>query len=156
MRLILAVFLVLTAAAAQASDRYVQYYYPAISSEEVFDRIIIDVPPANKEVRVRFISAMTRSQLDAPETPRFVAFVKGAESDTLIMTALDDEIFKTLYRARAQMAQLTANMRGTEFFRNMNLDVVGTFYDMLQIMQFNELIITDGETWSHKVTFARN
>ena len=54
------------------------------------------------------------------------------------------------------MAQLTANMRGTEFFRNLNLEVVGTFYDMLQIMEFDELIITDGETWSHRVDFVRN
>lgn len=92
--------------AAPASERYVLYYYPQITSEEVSARAIIDVPPPNKEVRVRFISMLTQAQLDAPETPRFVVFAKGAESDTLIMTALDDEVFKTIYRARPDGADL--------------------------------------------------
>ncbi|MEM0948616.1 MAG: hypothetical protein AAGK37_14550 [Pseudomonadota bacterium] len=139
-----------------AAERYAGYYFPGITSEEVFDRTIIDVPPPSKEVRVRFVNTMTLSQLDAPEPPRFAIFAKGTNSDTLIMTALDDEIFKTLYRARAQMAQLTASMRQTDFFRELNLDVEGTFFDMLQIMKFDDLVVTDGETWSHRVDFVRN
>ena len=83
-------------------------------------------------------------------------FIKGGESDTLIIVALDDEIFETLYRARALLAQLTSNIRGTAFFRQQNLEVTGTFFDMLQLMRFKRLVISDGENWSHQVNFVRN
>jgi hypothetical protein len=32
---------------------------------------------------------------------------------------------------------------------------VATFFDLLQLMQFDELLITDGETWTHRVEFLR-
>lgn len=145
-----------TSGPGEAADRYAGYYFPEITSEEVFDRILVDVPAPAKEDRVRFIGAITKAQLEAPENPRFVIFPKGADSDTLIITALDDDVFKTLFRARAQMAQISANLRSSPFFRELNLDIEGTFFDMLQIMEFEALIVTDGETWSHRVNFVRN
>lgn len=142
-------------AASHADDKYVDYYYPAITSEETFSRVIANAPPSTAEIRVNFVTSITKAQLEAPESPRFVIFEKGADSQNIIIVALDDEVFKTLFRARALLAQVTSNMRGTEFFRQQNLHVEGTLYDMLMIMQFKTLVITDGETWSHKVTFDR-
>ncbi len=156
MRLVLATLIACTGYAAQAAERYVGYYFPEITSEEVFDRILIDGPPPSKAVRVRFISTLTQAQLDTMGAPRFVAFAKGEDSDVLIITATDDEVFKTLYRARAQMAQLTSDLRGTQLFREFNLEIAGTFFDILQIMEFDDLVVTDGETWSHRVDFVRN
>ena len=104
-------------------------------------------------MRIGFVNTVTKAQLEAPETPRFVMFAKGADARRLIMVALDDEVFKTLYRARAVMAQFTANLRGTEFFEQQGLTTAGTFYDMLQILDFESLTISDGETWSHRVYF---
>ena len=156
MRFIIAAILFAIAGAAAAQDKYIGYYYPDVMSEETFDRIIVNTPPANKAIRVGFVTAITKAQLDAPESPRFVLFTKGGESDQLIMVALDDEIFKTMYRARALFAQLTSNIRGTEFFRQQELEVAGTFFDMLQIMNFKSLVVTDGENWAHKVNFIRN
>ena len=143
------------AAPAAAEERYVGYYYPEVTSEEVFDRIIAAAPPATAEIRVGFVTAITKAQLAAPESPRFVLTEKGDKSERLIIIALDDEVFATLYRARAVLSQLTSNFRGTDFFRSQNLHVQGTFYDMLQIMQFESLVISDGENWSHEVTFKR-
>ena len=71
------------------------------------------------------------------------------------MTALDDDIFSTIYRARAIMAQLTVSVRQNGFFKQEELQYVATFYDLLQLMQFDELMITDGETWTHRVNFNR-
>ncbi|MEO0746454.1 MAG: hypothetical protein AAFY49_14005, partial [Pseudomonadota bacterium] len=67
----------------------------------------------------------------------------------------DDDVFSTIYRARAVMAQMTSNMRSNEFFRSQGLEYVATFYDLLQIMEFDTLVISDGETWSHQVNFFR-
>jgi len=140
-------------AASHSDDRYVDYYYPAVTSEETFSRVIANAPPSTAEIRTNFVTSITKAQLEAPESPRFVIFEKGKESKNLIIVALDDEVFKTLFRARALLAQVTSNMRGTAFFRQQNLHVEGTLYDMLMIMQFEDLVITDGETWAHKVTF---
>ena len=156
MRLLIAACLILFAGVATAQDKYVGYYYPEIGSEETFSRVITNAPQAGKNIRVNFVTTITKAQLEAPESPRFVLFTKGGESDTLIMIALDDEVFKTLYRARALMAQLTSNIRGTAFFRQQNLEVTGTFYDMLQLMSFKRLVISDGENWSHQVNFTKN
>ena len=139
-----------------AQDKYVGYYYPEITSTEVFDRVIRDAGASNKRVRVDFLTTLTTAQLAAPESPRFVFFAKGEASDQLILVALDDDVFKTLYRARAIMAQMTSNMRDSPFFVNQNLQFVATFYDLLQMLEFNSLVITDGDTWAHQVAFQRN
>jgi hypothetical protein len=101
------------------------------------------------------VNQITTSQLAAPESPRFVFFAKGDDASTLILTALDDDIFSTLYRARAIMAQLTVSVRKNGFFKDEDLKYLATFYDVLQLMQFEELLITDGETWTHRVTFNK-
>ncbi|WP_298843125.1 hypothetical protein [uncultured Roseobacter sp.] len=154
-RLIAALFAIVFAGAVSAEDRYVGYYYPEVTSEETFDRVIRASQGAGKAVRVDFVNVLTTAQLEAPESPRFVFFAKGEDAATLILTALDDDVFSTLYRARALMAQLTVSVRRGGFFRQEELQYVATFYDLLQLMQFDELLITDGETWTHRVTFSR-
>ena len=156
MRFLIAALCLALAGAAAAEDKYVGYYYPEVTSEESFSRQITDSPPADKRIRVSFVTAITKAQLEAPESPRFVMFSKGRDSDQLIMIALDDEIFKTRYRARALLAQLTSNIRGTAFFRQQDLETAGTFFDMLQMMRFKSLVISDGETWAHRVLFKRD
>ena len=154
-RLIALLTALLLTTAVAAEDRYVGYYYPEITSEETFDRVVRASQGAGKAVRVDFINIITTAQLEAPESPRFVFFAKGEDSATLILTALDDEVFSTLYRARAIMAQLTVSVRKGGFFREEELEYVATFYDLLQLMGFNELIITDGQDWAHRVNFVR-
>ena len=143
------------ATASLAEDRYVGYYYPEITSEETFDRVIRATGGAGKAVRIDFINVLTNAQLEAPESPRFVFFAKGSDSKTLILTALDDEVFKTIYRARAVLAQLTVSVRNGGFFREEDLQYVATFFDLLQMMQFDELVISDGGSWTHRVNFVR-
>ena len=154
-RLFAALFALVFAGAVAAEDRYVGYYYPEITSEETFDRVIRASQGAGKAVRVDFVNVLTTAQLEAPESPRFVFFAKGEDAATLILTGLDDEVFSSVYRARAILAQLTVSVRRGGFFRQEELQYVATFYDLLQLMQFDELLITDGESWTHRVTFSR-
>lgn len=147
--------LCMTALTAHAQERYEGYYYPEVTSQEQFSRVIRQGPASNKGVRVEFVTNLTAAQLAAPESPRFVFFAKGADARHLNIIALDDEVFSTIYRARAVMAQMTSNMRSNEFFRSQGLEYVATFYDLLQIMEFDTLVISDGETWSHQVNFFR-
>lgn len=148
MAAMLGLSLAATAALAQGREGY---YYPPVGSEEVFKREMIDGPPAGREVRVRFVTQVTKAQLAAPASPRFVIFEKGDQSQHMVIVALDDEVFRTLYRARAVLAQLTANTRGTEFFRETGLDTRATWFDLVKMLGFQDLVISDGATWSHRV-----
>lgn len=151
---IAAAFLVLMAAGvgtATANDKREGYYYPPVVSEEVFVRSLATPPPADRSVRTNFITEITKAQLAAPANPRFVMFAKGADAEHMIILALDDQIFRTLFRARAQLAQLTANARGTEFFRSSNLQFVATWFDLAKMLGFEDIVISDGDTWSHRI-----
>lgn len=154
-RLIVSIAFALTALAtgpATADDR-ADYYYPPVASSEVFDRTLTPTPPADRNVRIGFVTQVTQQQLQAAFPARYVLFAKGSDAQELIIMALDDEVFKTLFRARGVMAQLTAPTRTTQFFVENNLSGVATFYDMLKIMGFRLLTLTDGTTWSHQVEF---
>ncbi|MEO0819456.1 MAG: hypothetical protein AAF074_03425 [Pseudomonadota bacterium] len=127
------------------------YYYPPITSEERFSRTLTGVPPAARPVRVGFVVQITKAQLEAPETPRFVIFAKGKEAEHMIIVALDDEVFRTLYRARAVLAQLTSNARGTDFFKQSGIQNVATWFDLAKLLGFEDIVISDGDSWSHRV-----
>jgi hypothetical protein len=132
------------------------YYYPPVTSEELFSRKIIENQQPNQQpgraVRVGLMTQITKSQLAAPDSPRFVVFAKGNMAQNMIIIALDDDVFKTLYRARAVMAQLTSSVRGAEFFAN-NIQDYATWFDLANMLGFEDLVISDGETWSHRVVF---
>lgn len=134
-------------------DARAGYYYPPVTSVETFERTLAATPAANRAVRIGFVTQVTQQQLQAPSTPRYVIFAKGGEATEIIVVALDDQVFATLFRARAIMAQLSAPARQTAFFVEQNLADVATFYDMLKIMGFESLTLSDGVTWTHQVTF---
>lgn len=136
-----------------AADEREGYYYPPITSAEVFERTLAATPDANRAVRIGFVTQVTQQQLQAPSTPRYVMFAKGGEAEEMIIMALDDQVFASLFRARAIMAQLSAPARQTAFFVEKKLVDVATFYDMLKIMGFKTLTLSDGLRWTHQVTF---
>lgn len=138
--------------AAEAAGDHAGYYYPPIGSEERFRR---DLAPGSarpgRALRTAFITQITKAQLAAPETPRFVIFAKGAEAEHMIIVATDDGVFRTIYRARAVLAQLTGNARGTEFFVNNGIESEATWFDIAKLLGFDDIVISDGVTWSHRV-----
>lgn len=150
---VLAALLALTAAPAAAYSEREDYYYPPVRSYEVFDRTIAPAPEADRGVRIAFVTQVTQQQLAAPSAPRYAVFAKGDAADEMIITALDDAVFATLFRARAVMAQLSAPARTTEFFVKNRLSAQATFYDMLKVLGFDSLTLTDGRSWSHRVEF---
>jgi len=136
-----------------AAEERVGYYYPPITSTEVFERTLAPTPDASRAVRIGFVTQVTQQQLQAPSAPRYVMFAKGAEAEEVIIVALDDQVFASLFRARAIMAQLSSPARQTAFFVEKQLADVATFYDMLKIMGFVSLTLSDGVRWTHRVTF---
>ena len=110
---------------------------------------------SNRFVRVDFVTQLTKGQLSAQAAPRFALFAKGETANHLVIVGLHNDTFETLFRARAVMAQMTANVRSLPMFDGEALQFFVTFYDLLQFLEFDSLVLTDGRNWAHKVEFKR-
>jgi hypothetical protein len=152
-RLLLSAVIAVSLTGAALAEGADSYYYPPISSDEIFSRDLGAAPPAGRAVRVGFTTQITKAQLAAPDSPRFVIFAKGDEAQHMIVVALDDQVFKTIYRARAVLAQLTSNARGTDFFIENGIEFHATWFDLAKLLGFEDLVISDGTTWAHRVVF---
>jgi hypothetical protein len=136
---------------ARAADRHASYYYPEISSSEVYHSRSKVLEQADRKMRLDFIVGMAAAQAALPYPPSYAIFAKGDQAEKVIIIGLDGESFRTLYRARAMLAQLTAKARATELFRNLAVDDIFTFFDLLHMLGFERLTVSDGETYAHQV-----
>ena len=80
-RLALAVtFLALILGAAApllAKDRHAGYYYPRISSSEVYDPRAATMAEANRRSRIQFVVSLTQQMLSRPYAPDYALFAPG-------------------------------------------------------------------------------
>ena len=137
---------------ARADDDWrAGYYYPEPKSSEVYIARATTLQQASRTLRIGFLTGLTNKQLAAPYPPQLAVFAKGDDADRMIIVALANGQFSTLYRARALLAQLTAMMRGTDLFRQMGVDDFFTFFDMAKMFGFKEIVISDGENFAHRI-----
>jgi hypothetical protein len=57
----------------------------------------------------------------------------------------------TVYRARALLATLTSVARTTPVFRSYGVEDLFTFFDLLKLMGFARVTVTDGDEFTHQV-----
>lgn len=128
------------------------YYYPPVTSSEAFERELIRAEdPADRALRQLFFAQLRKSHATAEGQRRVEIFAKGKEATNLIVVALDDEVFRTLFRARAVLAGLTTDARSMEFFSTSAVADRATWFDLLKVLGFEDIVISDGATWSHLV-----
>lgn len=133
-------------------SRHEGYYYPKITTREVYKARTKPLPKMDRHERLLFVSATTQQQGSAPYAPRYVVFAKGDEAEKLIIVGLDDQTLGTLYRARALLAALSSLARLTPLLRDADLEDTLTFYDLAKLMGFTQITISDGRTHAHQVT----
>jgi len=136
---------------ASAQDRHAGYYYPETGSEETYKARARTLPDSDRERRLGFIVGFTGELARDPAPQRFAVFAKGAEAEKLIIVALDDGIFATLFRARAVLATLTSRVRASPLFAELGVQSLFTFYDLAKLIGFEQITISDGRNWSHRV-----
>jgi len=144
-------FLGVPAQAQDKIDRHEGYYYPEAVSQETYVARAVTLPQATRESRIGFVTGMTAQQLRAPFPPQFAIFAKGDGAQKLIIVALNDTAIGTVFRARALLAQLTAQVRTTQFFQELGVADFFTFFDMAKMMGFEQITVSDGDTFSHQV-----
>ncbi len=57
----------------------------------------------------------------------------------------------TVYRARALLANLTSMARATNFFQQTTHPEEATFFDLMKLLGFRRLTITDGKVFAHQI-----
>ncbi len=141
------------AAAEPKKPGHEGYYYPTVTSKETYVARARQNPDIQRNSRIRFVTELTALQSRSAYAPQYAVFAKGSDAQKLIIVALNDEVFGSLYRARGVLAQLTAFSRRTPFFIENSVDDIFTFFDLLRYLGFERLTISDGKSFSHQVDF---
>lgn len=141
------------AAPAAAGDRHAGYYYPELTSTEEYEARAPILDGNDRKRRRDFISGIVREIADEPYPPTYAMFAKGAESEKLIIVAVQEGFYDTVYRARALFAALTALSRQTPLFAEFDQDDTFTFFDLCYMLGFEQITISDGKNFAHQVKF---
>jgi hypothetical protein len=136
---------------AGAADRHVGYYYPPPQTTETYEARADTLEDSNRTRRIGFVVELTQQMLSNPYAPEFAVFAKGEEAEKLLIVALKDGVLDTIYRARALFAMLTSVSRATPLFQDYGVAEVFTFFDLLKILGFDQITISDGDGFAHQV-----
>jgi hypothetical protein len=145
------VFIALVPSASAAGDRHAGYYYPEPQSREVYKARARTLPEASRRSRIAFVTGLGNRMLKNPYPPQFAIFAKGAEAEKLIIVSLNDNAYNTLYRMRGLLAILTAVARATPLFKEYEVQVYFTFFDLAKMLGFKIITVSDGRDFAHRI-----
>jgi len=134
-----------------STDRHAGYYYPAPESSETYTARVNKLLDSDRNRRIAFVTGLTAELLDQKYAPTYAIFAKGDDAEKLIIVGLMDGQLDTVSRARALVATLTAVARTTPVFQNLPDADRMTFFDLLKLLGFEQVTITDGVGFAHQV-----
>jgi len=135
-----------------ADDRYVGYYYPKPTSTEVFESSMQTIQGAERPQRIQFVTVVSQGTIQSAYRVPYAVFAKGEKADRMIIVGMQQGELNTVYRMRALLANMTTMSRLSPFFQERTVAEDATFFDLLKLLGFRELTITDGEKLTHQVT----
>ncbi|HSS63972.1 MAG TPA: molybdopterin-guanine dinucleotide biosynthesis protein A [Gammaproteobacteria bacterium] len=136
---------------ALAEDRHAGYYYPIPATSEIYTARAVTLPDASRKRRILFVTELSNQMLNNAYPPPVAIFAKGEEAEKLIITALYADGYNTLYRMRGLLAMLSARARTTPIFRAYEVEDLFTFFDLLKLLGFEQLTVTDGDRFAHQI-----
>ena len=139
-------------AAAATEDGYVGYYYPKPNSTEVFQSSLQTIAGVDRPQRVQFVTVVSQGTIQSAYRVPYAVFVKGEKADKLIIVGLAPNEFGTIYRMRALLANMTTMSRMSPFFQERTVAEDATFFDLLKLLGFQSVTISDGDKLTHQVT----
>lgn len=132
-------------------DQHAGYYYPKPQSLEHYVSSAPTLPDSDKVRRQAFVIGLTKQLLGGQYAPAYAIFAKGSQSDKLIIVGLSDGQLDTVYRARALLATLTSVARATNFFQQTTHPEEATFFDLMKLLGFRRVTLTDGKAFAHQI-----
>ena len=140
------------APAAKTEDKYIGYYYPKPTSTEVFESQLQTLPNMDRAQRIQFTTVVSQGTIQSAYRVPYAVFAKGEKADKMIIVGMQGGELNTVYRMRALLANMTTMSRLSPFFQERTVAEDATFFDLLKLLGFRELTITDGEKTTHQVT----
>ncbi len=146
-------FFFLASGAAGARDRHVGYYYPKPTTIETYKARARPLPEFDRGKRIQFAVSLNTHLLKRPYAPTYSIFVKGKHAEKLIIVANEEGRLNTLFRIRGLLATLTMMARTMPIFTKFKLGEILTFFDLLRMLGFKQLTVSDGDKLAHQVMF---
>ena len=134
-----------------SGDRHDGYHYPTPQTIETYEARADTLEDFDRTRRIGFVVELTRQMLSNPYPPDFAVFAKGEQAEKLMIVAMRGGVIDSIYRARALLAMLTSVSRATPLFQDYGVAEVFTFFDLLKILGFAQLTISDGDDFAHQV-----
>jgi hypothetical protein len=138
-------------AAGDEEDQHAGYYYPKPDAVEHYTSAAPTLADSDKVRRQAFVIGLTKQLLGGQYAPAYAIFAKGNQSDKLIIVGLSDGQLDTVYRARALLATLTSVARATNFFQQTTHPEQATFFDLMKLLGFRRVTLTDGKVFAHQI-----
>ncbi|HEY1384108.1 MAG TPA: molybdopterin-guanine dinucleotide biosynthesis protein A [Dongiaceae bacterium] len=138
-------------AEADEGNHHEGYYYPKPTSVEHYPARVYTLPESDHVRRQAFVIGLTKQLVTGQYAPSYAIFCKGDDSQKLIIVALADGQLNTIYRARALLATFTAVARSTAFFQQHTQPDTSTFLDLLKLLGFTQVTISDGRAFAHQI-----
>lgn len=139
------------AATPAGEDRYVGYYYPKPTSTEEYKSPIDTIAGTDRAQRVQFVTVVSQGTIQSAYRVPYAVFVKGEKADKMIIVGLQPGELGTVYRMRAVLANMTTMSRLSPFFQERTVAEDANFFDLLKMLGFQQITITDGDKVSHQV-----
>lgn len=132
-------------------DRHAGYYYPPPPFIEIYKARAVTLTEANRLNRIGFIINIVTNMRRRPYPPTFDIFAKGTEAQKLIIVSTQTGKLDTIYRVRALLATMTSLARATPNFQDYDVKTTFTFLDLLKMIGFTKLTVSDGDTFTHQI-----
>ena len=137
---------------AAGEDRYIGYYYPKPTATETFESSMQTIAGAERAQRIQFVTVVSQGTIQSAYRVPYAVFAKGEKADRLIIVGMQQGELNTIYRMRALLANMTTMSRLSPFFQERTVAEDATFFDLLKLLGFREVTITDGEKTTLQVT----
>jgi hypothetical protein len=138
--------------APATTDRYIGYYYPKPTSTETFESTLQTIAGVDRPQRIQFTTVVSQGTIQSAYRVPYAVFAKGEKADKMIIVGMQQGELNTVYRMRALLANMTTMSRLSPFFQERTVAEDATFFDLLKLLGFQTLTITDGEKVTHQVT----
>jgi hypothetical protein len=137
---------------AAGEQRYIGYYYPKPTSTETYASQLQEIAGVDRTQRIQFVTVVSQGTLQSTYRVPYAVFAKGDRADHLIIIGLQSGELNTIYRIRALLANMTTMSRTSPFFQEHTVAEDATFFDLLKLLGFHDVTVSDGEKLTHQVT----
>ena len=132
-------------------DRYIGYYYPKPTATETYTSPMQTIAGAERAQRVQFATVVSQGTIQSAYRVPYAVFVKGEKADKMIIVGLQPGEMSTIFRARAILANMTTMSRLSPFFQERTIAEDANFFDLLKLLGFQQITISDGDKFTHQV-----